>query len=45
MSGLLKTLEHNKLNKLPIYLFEVGDVVLKDDTETGSRNERRLGAL
>jgi len=45
MSGLLKTLANNKLNKLPIHLFEVGDVILKGKTETGARNERRLAAL
>lgn len=34
------------LNQIPINLFEVGDVVLKDDTrETNTRNERRLCAL
>ncbi len=26
-------------------LFEIGDVVLKADTETGARNERRLAAV
>ena len=30
---------------MPISLFEVGDVILKDDTETGARNERRLAAI
>jgi phenylalanyl-tRNA synthetase beta chain len=45
ISGLLKTLANNKLNKLPIHLFEVGDVILKGDTETGAKNERRLAAL
>jgi len=44
--GLIKTLANNKSNKLPISLFEVGDVVLKEDTEeTGSKNERRLAAI
>jgi phenylalanyl-tRNA synthetase beta chain len=45
MAGLLKTLANNKLNKLPIHLFEVGDTVLKGDTETGAKNERHLAAL
>ena len=34
------------LKQIPISLFEVGDVVLKDSTtETNTRNERRLCAL
>lgn len=43
--GLLKTLSSNKMNKHPIKLFELSDVVLKDDNEVGARNERRLAAL
>jgi phenylalanyl-tRNA synthetase beta subunit len=31
--------------KHPIKLFELSDVVLKDDNEVGARNERRLAAL
>lgn len=31
ISGLLKTLVGNKHNKLPLSLFELGDVVLKND--------------
>eukprot|EP01015_Nassula_variabilis_P002027 TRINITY_DN1109_c0_g1_i2.p1 TRINITY_DN1109_c0_g1~~TRINITY_DN1109_c0_g1_i2.p1 ORF type:complete len:201 (+),score=48.78 TRINITY_DN1109_c0_g1_i2:156-758(+) len=43
--GILKTLASNLTNKLPIYLFEISDVIFKDDTENGSRNERHLIAL
>eukprot|EP01017_Pseudomicrothorax_dubius_P029113 TRINITY_DN3506_c0_g3_i3.p1 TRINITY_DN3506_c0_g3~~TRINITY_DN3506_c0_g3_i3.p1 ORF type:complete len:593 (-),score=188.34 TRINITY_DN3506_c0_g3_i3:161-1939(-) len=44
--GIMKSLTSNITNKLPISIFEVGDVVLKDEsTETGARNERRLVAL
>lgn len=46
LPGCLKWLSTNKKNKIPISLFEVGDVVLKDETtETNTRNERRLCAL
>lgn len=44
--GILKHLAANKSFKLPIHMFEVGDVVLKDATRvTGARNERRMVAL
>lgn len=46
LPGCLKWLSSNKKNKIPISMFEVGDVVLKDlTTETNTRNERRLCAL
>jgi phenylalanyl-tRNA synthetase beta chain len=45
LSGLLKTMVSNKSNKLPLELFEVSDVVLKADTETGAKNERRMAAV
>ncbi|XP_028161926.1 phenylalanine--tRNA ligase beta subunit [Ostrinia furnacalis] len=46
LSGLLKTLAANKKMPLPLKLFEISDVVLKDDNaETGARNERRLCAV
>lgn len=46
LPGLLKTLSNNKKNKLPIRLFEVSDVVVLDkSSETGAKNERRLGVL
>ncbi|CAF1000666.1 unnamed protein product [Adineta steineri] len=46
LPGLLKTIANNQGTALPIQLFEVSDVILKDLTrETGSRNERRLCAV
>lgn len=46
LSGLFKTLNSNSGMPLPIKLFEISDVVLKDPTaETGARNERRLSAV
>lgn len=46
LPGLLKTVESNKHRQLPLKLFEIADVVLKDDkTDTGARNERRLCVL
>ncbi|XP_076389314.1 phenylalanine--tRNA ligase beta subunit isoform X3 [Megachile rotundata] len=43
LPGLLKTLAANKKMPLPHKLFEVSDVVLKDDTvEVGARNNRHL---
>ncbi|KAM0950056.1 putative phenylalanine--tRNA ligase [Dioscorea sansibarensis] len=46
MSGLLKTLRHNKDHAKPIKIFEVGDVVIIDETnDVGAANNRRLAAL
>ncbi|EFO22258.1 phenylalanyl-tRNA synthetase [Loa loa] len=46
LPGLLKTLASNKDVALPLRLFEIQDVVLKDLTaDVGARNERRLCAL
>ncbi|XP_050349091.1 phenylalanine--tRNA ligase beta subunit [Nymphalis io] len=46
LPGLLKTLAANKKMPLPLKLFEISDVVLKDETaETGGRNERRVCAV
>ncbi|KAL3994060.1 phenylalanine--tRNA ligase beta subunit [Acanthocheilonema viteae] len=46
LPGLLKTLASNKDMPLPLRLFEIQDVVLKDlSTDIGARNERRLCAL
>ncbi|CAF1322083.1 unnamed protein product [Rotaria sordida] len=46
LPGLLKTVANNQGTALPIQLFEVSDVILKDSTgETGCRNERRLCAI
>lgn len=43
ISGLLKTACANKKMPLPLKLFEVADVVLKDESqETGARNQRML---
>lgn len=42
--GVLKTLTSNKAQKLPIKLFEVGDVVIRADNEVGAKNQRRLCA-
>lgn len=44
--GILKTLAANKKMPLPLKIFEISDVVLKDpDTEVGARNERRVCAV
>jgi len=44
--GLLRTLAANRKMPLPLRLFEVSDVVLKDRlADTGARNERRLAAV
>ena len=46
LPGLLKTLAANKKLPLPMKLFEISDVVLRDpDTEVGARNERRVCAV
>ncbi|EDV24203.1 uncharacterized protein TRIADDRAFT_50402 [Trichoplax adhaerens] len=46
LPGLLKTVASNRSMSLPLRLFEIADVVIKDDkTDTGARNERRLCAL
>ncbi|XP_026330336.1 phenylalanine--tRNA ligase beta subunit [Hyposmocoma kahamanoa] len=46
LPGLLKTLASNKKMPLPLKLFEISDVVFKDDkAETGARNERRVCAV
>lgn len=46
LPGLLKTLRENRKLKVPIRLFEVGDVVLKDKTaECGAVNCRRMAAV
>jgi len=46
LPGLLKTTQANRKLPLPLKLFEVSDVVLKDDTtHTGCRNERHMSAL
>ncbi|CAG9533290.1 unnamed protein product [Cercopithifilaria johnstoni] len=46
LPGLLKTLASNKDMPLPLRLFEIQDVILKDSSaDVGARNERRLCAL
>lgn len=46
LTGLLKTLNSNKKLPLPLKLFEVGDVVLKDSNyDVGARNRRHLAAV
>uniref|UniRef100_A0AC34QG87 Phenylalanine--tRNA ligase beta subunit n=1 Tax=Panagrolaimus sp. JU765 TaxID=591449 RepID=A0AC34QG87_9BILA len=44
--GLLKTLSYNKDMPLPLKIFEIQDIIIKDtSTDTNSRNERHLAAL
>ncbi|XP_051963610.1 phenylalanine--tRNA ligase beta subunit-like [Xyrauchen texanus] len=46
LPGLLKTLAANRKMPLPLKLFEISDVVLKDETkDVGARNNRRLCAI
>lgn len=45
LPGLLKTIKENRKEALPIKIFEVSDIVLKDDAlERQAKNVRRLGA-
>uniref|UniRef100_UPI003B28DDE3 Phenylalanyl-tRNA Synthetase beta subunit n=1 Tax=Caenorhabditis tropicalis TaxID=1561998 RepID=UPI003B28DDE3 len=46
LPGLLKTLASNRDMPLPLKLFELQDVILKDEKmDVGARNERRLAAV
>lgn len=46
LPSALKTLGSNKSAPLPVRLFEISDVLLRDsEAETGSRNSRRLVAI
>lgn len=46
LSGLLRTISESKHMPLPLKIFEISDVVLKDpSTDTGARNERRLAVV
>jgi phenylalanyl-tRNA synthetase beta chain len=46
LPGILKTISANKNMPLPMKIFEISDVVLKDsEKDTGSRNHRRLCAV
>ena len=41
--GVLKTIDKNQVNPLPLKLFEISDVVIIDNnTETGAKNKRML---
>ncbi|KAL3899029.1 MAG: hypothetical protein SGCHY_002336, partial [Lobulomycetales sp.] len=46
LPGILKTVKENRKSALPLRLFEVSDVVFKDDAmERRARNQRNLAAL
>lgn len=46
LPGLLKTLASNRDMPLPLKLFELQDIIVKDSsTDVGARNERRLAAV
>jgi phenylalanyl-tRNA synthetase beta chain len=46
LPGLLKTLRENRKTKVPIRLFEVGDVVLKDaGADVLAKNHRKMAAV
>ncbi|XP_004075515.1 phenylalanine--tRNA ligase beta subunit [Oryzias latipes] len=46
LPGLLKTVAANRKMPLPLKLFEISDVVLKDETkDVGARNSRRFCAI
>jgi len=46
LSGLLKTIHANKKMPLPLKLFEISDaIILDDNADTGSRNERMFCAV
>uniref|UniRef100_A0A8C4NNR1 Phenylalanine--tRNA ligase beta subunit n=1 Tax=Dicentrarchus labrax TaxID=13489 RepID=A0A8C4NNR1_DICLA len=46
LPGLLKTIAANRKMPLPLKLFEISDVVLKDETkDVGARNSRRFCAV
>lgn len=46
LPGLLKTIAANKKMPLPVKVFEISDVVIRDDgVEVGARNERRICAV
>lgn len=46
LPGILKTLASNKSMPLPLRLFEISDVVLKDAArDVGAKNQRRLCAV
>ena len=46
LQGLLKTVQANRGMALPLKLFEISDVVIRDaGAEVGSRNERHMAAV
>jgi len=46
LPGLLKTVQANRKMPLPMKLFEISDVVVRDaGAEVGARNERRMAAV
>lgn len=46
LPGLLKTLRENRKSKVPIKLFEVGDVIVKNSqAEVGASNRRKIAAI
>ena len=46
LPGLLKTAQANRKMPLPLRLFEISDVVLRDATkDVGAKNQRNLAAL
>lgn len=46
LPGLLKTIAANKKMPLPVKVFEISDVVIRDEgVEVGARNERRICAV
>ena len=46
LPGLLKTLSSNRVMPMPLKIFEISDVVLRDTTsDVGAHNSRRLCAL
>jgi len=46
LPGLLKTVQANRKMPLPLKLFEISDIVLRDaGAEVGARNERHLSAV
>ena len=46
LPGLLKTVQANRKMPLPLKLFEISDVVLRDPgAEVGARNQRHMAAV
>jgi phenylalanyl-tRNA synthetase beta chain len=46
LPGILKTIRENRKHSLPLKVFEVGDIVLKDESlERQAYNNRRFGAV